>query len=150
MSDIEPYPLPISNPAELALSRSEIVMGTPVDIISPEEEAVLVELDSISEASGFHGQYFIEAKTAFAIPASFERGKQVSVIHFEDGLSFQGDLTTYGIIKVGSIAIGSSEVSVRALCLTFGSALLLPFFDNLEEDKLLYVPAHAVDDIRAS
>ncbi len=59
-------------------------------------------------------------------------------------LSFEGTFACYSKLLIGKIVGGTS---VRALCLTFHEAILLPFFDHLPERHLLYVPVQAVEYI---
>lgn len=106
------------------------------------EEQVLVKLEKISEQLGFHRRYFVETNRALAIPISYDRDQPVTYTNFGEGLTFSGSLVTFAAVKIGRLAI--AETSVRALCLTFDSALLLPYFETLEEDRLLYTPAYAI------
>ena len=141
---------PITNPAELAMSHADIVRSGPTDKITAKEEQLITKLDKISSDSGFDGQYFVEAGQAFAFPVGWVKGEPVKYIHFSEGLSFEGGLLTYGVCKIGSLAVGPSAIDMQALSVVFENVTLLPFFDTLPSDKLLYVPAYAFDDIRAS
>ena len=134
------------NPVELALTRTSAISNEPDLESTREEKQALCELDSISESLGFHRKYFVESRKAFAIPVSFERDEEVSYIRF-DGLTFWGKLETFSTVKIGRLAI--VDLNIRALCLTFNLCLLLPFFDTLAEDKLLFVPAAAISDIQS-
>ena len=67
----------------------------------------------------------------------------VDLINFFD-LSFEGPFTSFSIVHVGKIV---GACSVRALCLSFKEATLLPYFDNIPDDHFLHVPVLAVDNI---
>lgn len=113
---------------------------------SEDEQRILAELDRLTEINEMAGIYFTQAGRALAIPVSFESDEVVDYIRF-NLLTFEGKLATYSIVKIGKI-IGAT--SVRALCLTFVDVTLLPFFDKLPGDKLLHVPALAVDSMSRS
>ena len=114
------YPKTITDPADLALSRADRVMGGGYDVITDNEGQLLNELDEISTAAGFDGSYFVEAGQAFAIPLSWERGQPVKLQHFSEGLSFEGELSTYGVMKIGRLAVAGEDIKIKALCLVFG------------------------------
>ncbi len=133
------------NPVELALTRADVISSNPNLENTPNEERALVELDRISEQLGFHKRYIVTAEQAFAFPISYDRNKPVTYNYFKGGLTFVGILATFATVKIARLAV--AETNVRALCLTFNSALLLPYFETLEEDHLLYTPAYAVNDI---
>ena len=134
------------DPVELALTQVESVSSTPDLATTRQEEKALVELDAVCELLGFHQQqYFVESRQAFAIPKSFDRTKDVIYTKFQDGLTFSGKLETFAAVKIGRLAV--AEHNVRALCLAFSTALLLPYFNTLNEDDILYAPAQAINDI---
>lgn len=89
-------------------------------------------------------QYFVSSGRSVAVPVSFEADKPVSSYDFNDGLDFSGTLVTYGSVRIDR-TLGDN--AMRALCLTFDNVTLLPYFNKLEEDKLLYTPAFAVRSI---
>lgn len=138
------FELPIAtNPAELALPFVDTIESQPLFDNSEEEIKLLTELDRLTDAANMSGVYFTQAGKALAVPASFEADEPVNFLDF-NLLTFEGKLVTYSVIKIGRI-IGSK--SIRALCLTFDDVTLLPFLDKLPEDKLLHVPAIAVDSM---
>jgi hypothetical protein len=144
------------------MSSGEIVPGNPASLaaaaikaerlwqqqdsfqITPEDEQVLAHLEEVADSMDFLGQqYFVETSRALAIPLAFEDGEEKRYGNFY-GLSFEGVLKSYSKVMIGRV-IGAN--SVRAWCLTFDEVTLLPFFDGLPEDRLLHVPALAVDSI---
>ena len=133
------------NPVELALTQTAVISNEPDLENTRKEKEALSKLDWMSEMLGFHRKYFVESRKAFAIPVSFDRDKEVSYIRFDD-LTFSGKLETFSTLKIGRLAI--VDLNIRALCLTFNHSILLPFFDTLEEDELLFVPAEAISDIQ--
>ena len=147
MESLHQYQKPLGNPVELALTQVESISSTPDLATTRQEEKALVELDAMCEILGFHQrQYFVESRQAFAIPKSFDRTKNVTYIKFQDGLTFSGKLETFATVKIGRLAI--AERNVRALCLAFSTALLMPYLESLDEDELLYAPAQAINDIQ--
>lgn len=139
-----PFPLaPPNTPHELAELRAEQTFTAAFDI-SAEDEHLLAELDHAAAELGFHGRsYFVEAGRAIIAPASFEADQDVPYFNFP-GLTFEGQFATYSKVHVGRVLGGSS---VRAVCLTFDTATLLPFFDPIEDGHLLHVPVLAVQSI---
>ena len=133
------------NPAELALTRADVISSSSNLENTLNEKRALFELDRISEQLGFHKRYVVTAEQAFAIPINYDRNGPVTYDYYKGGLTFVGMLATFATVKIGQLAV--AETNVRALCLTFDSALLLPSFETLEEDRLLYTPAYAVSNI---
>lgn len=135
------------NPATLAQSSAERVFYQPgVFERAPEDAEILAELETAAKALKFiDEQYFVETSRGISIPASFEASEdsEVTLIDFQK-LAFEGVLRGYSKVQIGRIIGGGS---VRALCLTFEEATLLPFFDSLPEDHIFHVPALAVDTI---
>lgn len=132
-----------ANPAELAKKQAENAgyASFPVDAA---DEMVLTELEHGAEMLGFTDQsYFVEAGRSMILPVSFERDQPVSYLNFY-GLSFEGLFVTFAKVHIGRLV---GQESVRALCLTFTDVTLLPYFDDIPADSLLYVPALAVDTI---
>ncbi|MCY4010786.1 MAG: hypothetical protein OXF49_02290 [Candidatus Saccharibacteria bacterium] len=140
-----PWKKEIDNPVDLALIKADVVLGDPEFINTSAEEQALIELDQVSEDKDFYQRYLVETDNAFAIPVSFDKTKPVNITHFNEGLIFSGQLETYSAVKIGRLAI--AEINVRALCLTFSSLFLLSFLGNVEQDRLLHVPAYAINDI---
>lgn len=135
------------NPASLAATAAEAEMRwrrQDAFQITPQDEQVLAHLEKTAESLEFlDQQYFVETSRALAIPVAFEDGEEKRYGNFY-GLSFEGILKSYSRVLIGRV-IGAQ--SVRAWCLTFDEVTLLPFFDELPEDRLLHVPALAVDSI---
>lgn len=137
---------PPTTPVELAELRAEqhVTAGFEMTV---EDERLLAELDHAAEQLDFHGRnYFVETGRALITPASFDADSPVAGFDFF-GLTFEGSFATYSKVHVGRILGGNS---VRAVCLTFRSATLLPFCDQLEEGHLLHVPVLAVESIEAT
>ncbi len=132
-----------TNPAELALPFVEAIDTRSELSIGKEEERILVELDHLTDAAHMHGVYFTQAGRALSIPVTFESDKPTGYTSF-NSLTFEGRLVTYSVVKIGRL-IGAT--SIRALCLSFDEVMLLPFFDTLPEDRLLHVPALAIDSM---
>ena len=139
------------NPAELALSKADIVThdyGNQRLESTPAEEAALIELDVASQDLDFFGSYFVESSQAFAIPAAYEINQPVSIINFGSGISFQGSLETHSVVKINSLHVSWAEkINIRSLCLTFDDVLMLPYFEPLEASRLLFVPAQSVNSM---
>jgi len=108
-----------------------------------EEEDMLIHLDACADRAKLDGTYFVETGRALSIPASFEADERIIIKDFYD-LAFQAPFVAYTVVRVGRI-IGAH--SVRALCVTFDKAKLLPYFETIPEDHLLHVPVLAVDTI---
>lgn len=135
-----------TNPAELAETRAQESTGQDFDV-SLSDHHLLAELEHGAEELGFIDQkYFVEASRALVIPASFEADKNVS-FHSFFGLTFEGSFNTYNKVHIGKI-IGAG--AVRAVCLAFPKATLLPYFDELDSQDILYVPALAVTSMQAA
>ena len=139
------------NPAELALSRSEAVSN--IDFRGPEsileEEQAVAELDVVSDIFGFSGRYFVESAQAFALPLDYELDQPVSVSNYGDGLMFQGKFEAHSVVKINSLHVSWLEsMDINALCLMFDDVLMLPYFETLDEDRLLFVPAASIDDMQ--
>lgn len=149
----ESKPQSFYNPVELALSRADVVLNhsetdTLVEGIT-EEERALVELDQQASKLGFFDKYLIESTQSFAAPSSYERDKPVKLIEFKDGLTFYGDFINHACFKINQLQrVKGNSLNVRALCLVFESLILLPFFDELPPNYLLYTPVYAIEDIR--
>jgi hypothetical protein len=113
---------------------------------SKTERQTLTELNSAaSELDMLGSSYFVQAGLAYIIPHESEEDNeaQTTIVRFSEGLSFEGNFCTHAIVKVGKLA--ERAESVRSLCFTFDKAILLPYFDKLDEETMLYVPALAVD-----
>jgi len=132
-------------PASWAKVEAELALYQGNELApAPEDEKLLVRLGQDARDLDFEdGQYFVETSRALSIPASFEADRPVSYINFSK-LSFEGVFRCYSKVMVGRV-IGVK--SVRAFCLTFDENTLLPYFNNLPEDHLLYVPILAVDSM---
>ena len=139
------------NPAELALSRSQEILN--IDFNDPtailEEEQAVAELDAVSDIFGFFGRYFVESAQAFAIPLDYDSNQPVSVSNYGGSFMFRGNLEAHSVVKISSLHISWLEsMDIKALCLMFDDVLMLPYFEFLDEDRLLFVPAESIDDIQ--
>lgn len=135
--------MPIGNPADIARPYAEAIVSNRELEVKTEQKALLVLLDHEAEASQAAGTYFVEASRALSIPTSFEADESVNLFDYY-GLSFEAPFTTFSIVHVGRI-VGFN--SVRALCVAFDKALLLPYFDHIPDDHLLHVPVLAVESM---
>jgi hypothetical protein len=139
----------VRNPAELAqpiaatlYRRSELheTERTPI------EDFTVNRINEAIGALGLRGTYFVEAGTALiARPVSLmqnftKRAARLSKITFE------GRFVEYELIKMDGADI-NQERKIRSVCMAFRDATLLPYFDRLAGDNLVYVPVFAVDDI---
>ena len=135
-----------STPANLAIPFADRLMQSGeldgFTSATPGSQQILVDLERFAtDAEMLDRSYFVESYRSMCIPASFKDKEEVSYYNFGEGLTFEGTLATFGIVKVGRILGGNS---VRALCLVFSRATLLPYMDEVEPDHLLYTPAYAV------
>lgn len=149
----ESKPRSFQNPVELALSQADVVLNYQADKIAieatVEEERALVELDKKAEELGFFDKYLVESTQSFAAPSSYQKDEAVRLISFKDGLTFYGDFINHASFKFNYLErIKGDSLNIRALCLVFDSLILLPFFDKLPPNYLLYTPAYAIEDIR--
>jgi hypothetical protein len=128
------------DPAALAEIRAEQAVSSAFEVSSIDHH-MLAELDHGAELLGFINQsYFVQSFRALVLPSSFEAGEPVPCNDFF-GLTFEGRFATYAKVCIGRI-IGAN--AVRAVCLTFSDTTLLPTFEELPDDKLLFVPALAI------
>lgn len=146
---ITPESFPSNSPAELALPLAErLVLEGHFDgfkSANTDEHAELVALEAMADIAGMLGrQYFVSSGRSVAVPVSFEADQPVNTYDFNEGLDFSGTLVTYGSVRIGRDLGGNA---MRALCLTFDNVTLLPYFDKLQSDRLLYTPAFAVRTI---
>ena len=152
--DIKPELYSTNSPAKLALPLAErLVMQGYYDgfkSADSDEETELAALENMADIAGMIGQqYYVSSGRSVAIPVSFEADQPVRAFDFSEGLDFSGTLVTYGSVRIGRNLGGNA---MRALCLAFDNVTLLPYFDRLQEDRLLYTPAfavHAIDMIGA-
>jgi len=132
-----------SNPVELATKRAQTFWGDDMDV-SEQDRRLLVELDHGAEILGFHEKdYFVESGRGLIIPMSFEASEPVEYTDAY-GVTFEGSFVSYAKVSIG-IIIGAT--TVRAVCLVFSKVTILPYFESIETDKLMYVPVLAVNSI---
>lgn len=130
------------NPAEVAAPFARSVgMNGDFDF-SDEEEILLPHLDSVADETAMFGTYFVTTSSAYSVPVTFDRDGPV-VYKFFGKVTFEGPFVSHSLIRIGSIG----EASIRALCLNFSEALLVPNMERIPESHLLHVPVLAVDDI---
>lgn len=140
----------INDPSEFGRAFAEefVVSGAldGFDGNNREIDRRLVEIDERAQSLRFLNEpYLVTSRLALSIPVSIDADEQtVSHIRFDEGLMFKGDLVTHSAVKVGRFIGGNA---IRALCLTFDNITLLPFFDSIPDDHLLYVPAFSIQDI---
>ncbi|MYB39725.1 hypothetical protein F4X86_00290 [Candidatus Saccharibacteria bacterium] len=123
-----------ADPAELARTRAGVILGNP-DLVSTEvEQRTLAELDLISEIMGFsYSSYAIKASHSFFIPLNFNQNEEVDIVDFNRGLIFSGELLTYGVVKIGRLAV--ADCYVRALCLVFSRFFILETMASFGEER---------------
>lgn len=137
------------DPIELATLRAEqSVLAQTSDgfEFTTQHEQEITELEHGAEQLDFLGQnYYVDARTGFSVPASFDATKPTTFNRFDEGIMFSGELVTYSRLHIGRI-VGANAV-VRALCVTFDNVMLFPYFEKVEQDRLLHVPVLAVETI---
>lgn len=134
-----------TNPAELAVPHADVVLAEPKLVGGEEEERTLVYLDRLAEQADMHTQYFLEASIGYVFPMSFDGKDNVTGVRLGEGVSARVNFCTYSILKIGKIA--HAESAVRALCLAFDYATLLPYMENIGDSDLLHVPVLSVDEM---
>lgn len=137
-------------PANLASESAEqLVLDRHLDQfgeITDEEQRVIIRLERLAENFAMTSQsYFVSSGRSMMVPKRFDADDlSVPYINFGEGLDFQGEFVTYAAVRIGRISRGAA---VRALCLAFDGAILLPYFDRVPEDHILYTPVLAVQDM---
>lgn len=132
------------DPVELSRSRAESAGSSMFDH-TPQDRAMLAELDYAADELNFINQsYLIETGLAFIIPTKWDRHSSVSYQRI-DGLTLEGDFGCFSRVSIGRLY--SSPHTVRSLCLTLRRAILLPYFDQIPDDNLMYIPVLAVRTI---
>lgn len=141
MEDINPFDeISISNPAQLA--RALIGNRSISNVL--DKSSFLKYLDEISDSNNFNDRtYSTQTSRALALPIDFDKNKPVKYIDFGD-LMFEGRFICFSIIEIGKL-IGI--YTVKAVCIVFENALLIPYFETVPNDKLLHVPVLAVDSM---
>lgn len=135
-----------ANPVELASIRAEQSTSQGFDMLV-DEVRIIAELDHEADRLGFIDQrYFADSFRGFVIPGSFDADEIVSYTSIF-GFQFEGDFRCFSKVHIGRL-VGNQ--AVRAICMTFTGALILPTFERLEETELLHVPVLAVSSITPS
>lgn len=132
------------DPFELAAPFAEHRFGGSDFSERPVDSADLVQLDGMAEKLGLFGTYFVDSGRAMITPVSFNAEDEVNYVLFGGGLSFEGKFATYSYVQIGRIIGGGA---VRALCATFSTATLMPYFDQLPQTDLLHVPILAAESV---
>jgi hypothetical protein len=111
----------------------------------PTEEAILGHLDSAAKQLDLiNRDYWVNSNWALSIPVDFESfDDEVEIKDYRD-VRFAGNFFSYSKIKVAEIIGGQS---VRALCLAFHEATILPLFEDLPERHILHVPVLALNEM---
>jgi hypothetical protein len=133
------------DPVELANLRVQQTSAIVDDFeITPEDERILAELDFAADSLGFIGRpYYLSAARGFVLPKEFDPSEPVTYHSIFDVMA-EGAFATYSKLRIGKlVGVGT----VRAFCLTFDEALILPYFAQLEPDEMLLVPVLAVGTI---
>ncbi len=114
---------------------------------STQDELMLTELDYAAGELGFIGQnYFFSAFRGFVFPKQFDATKSVTY-HAISDITAEGPFATYSRVGIGRlIGVGT----VRAVCLAFDEATILPHFTKLDDDEMLFVPVLSIDSIIAT
>lgn len=140
----------IPTPASLASESAErLVLDRYLDRfseITDEEQRVIVKLEKLAESFAMTNQsYFVSSGRSMMVPKRFDADDpEVPYVNFGEGLDFQGEFLTYAAVRIGKVSRGAA---VRALCLAFEGAILMPYFDHVPEDHVLYTPVLAVQDM---
>ena len=138
-----------SDPAELALTKIDVIISEPGLINTAEERQALAELNNTSQNLGFNGQrYFVEANRFLCVSSTkSEQGREIRITDFEEKLMFSGILSDYSIIKLGKLE--SFPNPIRSLCLAFSPFSTLFEFEAVNEqgNSALYTPVYAVEDM---
>lgn len=136
--------VPANNPAALAQQCAEdMVMRGELDTfeLSEHERERIAELDRIAEQSGWLDQsYVVDSHRSILLPAHIEEGSNITTQHF-NRLMFSGELRAHAVVRLEN-KLGNN--AIRAVCMMFDNVTLLPYFDKVPEDRLLYTPAHAI------
>jgi hypothetical protein len=137
------YLQPPEDPRELAQNRAHELCGPDFDH-NQTDNHVLAELDYAAQQCNFlESTYFLSVYSAFIIPRQWDAQDSVTYVRLPE-LQLEGKLACYSKVSIGRLV---GRGSVRALCLTFQEALLLPFFDRVESSDLLHVPVLAISNI---
>lgn len=136
MSDLD---MP-NTPVELASIVAEESISQSFEI-SDQEVHQLASLEYGAEELGFlRRNYFVEAHRGVILPADCVSGERLTFINLM-GVTLEGRFLTYSKVHIGRLAGGNA---VRAVCMAFESATLLPFFDTVPDDQLVHVPVLSV------
>lgn len=106
------------------------------------KENSLPYLDKVADDQNLFGVYFVQTGRGISIPAAFDADEEVRVWDM-NCLTFEGQFATHSLIQIGRL----NDLRVRALCLSFSEALLLPYFDEIPDEHILHVPVLAIDDM---
>ncbi|HET8991834.1 MAG TPA: hypothetical protein VFN31_02250 [Candidatus Saccharimonadales bacterium] len=131
-------------PATIAEDAAIKIFNQPPDSYErlPEDSEILNELDQMASSLELVSRpYWVETSKGLSLPMEFDSDEPVRVIDFAK-LTFEGLFACYSKVMIGRIIGGRS---IRALCLTFSEVTLLPYFDHLPDEHLLFVPVHAVN-----
>ncbi|MGI9028198.1 MAG: hypothetical protein ACR2FM_05175 [Candidatus Saccharimonadales bacterium] len=112
------------------------------------EEFTLGELNRAADSMRMLGEtFFTSTGLGIISPYESEDDRELETRYFKlnGDITLEGNFCTFAIIKVGRVS--QKFDSVRALCLTFDEALVLPYFEKVKPGHMLYVPALAVKDI---
>ena len=131
------------DPVELAAIRAEEAGGDSFDMAA-DDDRVIRELDYVADQLGFIGMnYYVETNRALIIPGQHDPSQQVPYENiYRTGI--EGQFVTLSRVHIGEFVNGHT---VRALCLAFTSAVLLPSFIKIDDEKLVHVPVLAVESI---
>lgn len=142
MADFLEYRSNPTNPAELAASVVDLLPSSGWEVTA-EEYRTIERLDAMATAASMDGFYIAETFRALALPVDHGEDGPVRFIDFGT-LVFEGKFRSFSYVRIGKLV---SDSYVRALCLVFDRVTLLPYFDTMDEDHLLHVPALAVDSM---
>lgn len=141
----------VRNPAELAqpYARDLFVAGVFEEHqVSDKEQEVLSELEGVACDLGMiNGNYIVGATLSFAIPDQKNYFDVIKISKFDHRVNFVGRLANYSTVRMYMYMPDGSRV-FRSLCLAFDSAIIFPNEHEISDDKLLHVPAFAIDSIQ--
>lgn len=139
----------VTNPAELAQPFAIDLAKSPEFLesdVTPKEDFTVARINNAIGMLGLRGTYWVEAGVAMiSRPIAVTKNFSNRAGRFT-GLNFEGRFMQYELVKTEGADMEQKRI-IRALCMAFTDATLLPYFDKLRGDNIVYVPVVAVDGI---
>lgn len=140
----------VRNPAELAQPYAQDLFVDGVfeeHQVSEKEQEVLSELEGVACDLGMINEnYVVRTSLSYVIPDQKEYFGPINIKKFDHRIDFVGRLANYSTVRMYMYMPDGSRV-IRSLCLAFDSAVIFPSEQEISHDKLLHVPAFAVEGI---